>query len=246
MPSLLDPLALGTVTARNRVVFGPHETNLGRGRAISRAPRRLLRGARAAAAPASSSPRRRRSTQSDWPYERSAAGRASAGRAGRPSPRRATPTARSCSPRSATPAGRASSAYSQRELWAPSRVPEVNSREVPKAMEDDDIAAVVAGFAAAAAPGRRAPGCDGVEINAGQHSLVRQFLSGLTNQRGDEWGTDKLRFAREVLARARRVAAGDARRRPAAVVRRARAVGRHRARGGAEDSPSRWRRWSTT
>jgi hypothetical protein len=27
-----------------------------------------------------------------------------------------------------------------------------------------------------------------VEINAGQHSLVRQFLSGLTNQRGDEWG----------------------------------------------------------
>src|SRR6185436_9214563 len=45
--------------------------------------------------------------------------------------------------------------------------------------------------------------CDGVEVNAGQHSLVRQFLSGLTNQRGDEWGTDRLRFARDVLAAVR-------------------------------------------
>ena len=35
-------------------------------------------------------------------------------------------------------------------------------------------------------------GCDGVEVNAGQHSLVRQFLSGLTNQRDDEYGTDRL------------------------------------------------------
>jgi 2,4-dienoyl-CoA reductase (NADPH2) len=33
---------------------------------------------------------------------------------------------------------------------------------------------------------------------------VRQFLSGLTNQRGDGWGTDRLRFAREVLAATRR------------------------------------------
>ena len=51
-------------------------------------------------------------------------------------------------------------------------------------------------------------GVDGVEINAGQHSLVRQFLSGLTNQRDDEWGQDRLLFAREVLAATRR-AAGD-------------------------------------
>ena len=69
-------------------------------------------------------------------------------------------------------------------------------------MEAADIAAVVAGFGAAAASAGDA-GCDGVEINAGQHSLVRQFLSGLTNQRGDEWGTDRLRFAREVITAAR-------------------------------------------
>ena len=29
---LLDPVVLGPRTARNRIVFGPHETNLARGR----------------------------------------------------------------------------------------------------------------------------------------------------------------------------------------------------------------------
>ncbi len=52
-------------------------------------------------------------------------------------------------------------------------------------------------------------GLDGVEINAGQHSLIRQFLSGLTNHRDDEWGGDRLRFATDVLA-AVRAAAPDA------------------------------------
>ena len=111
--------------------------------------------------------------------------------------------------------GQGSSAYSQRELWAPSRVPEVTTREVPKWMEDDDIAAVVAGFGAAARIAVDA-GCDGVEINAGQHSLVRQFLSGLTNNRIDRWGvagpgsTGRTQFAHDVIAAAR-AAIGDAR-----------------------------------
>ena len=58
-------------------------------------------------------------------------------------------------------------------------------------MEPEDIDAVIAGFGAA---GRIAcaAGLDGVEVNAGQHSLVRQFLSGLTNHRGDEWGVDRV------------------------------------------------------
>jgi 2,4-dienoyl-CoA reductase (NADPH2) len=69
-------------------------------------------------------------------------------------------------------------------------------------MEDDDIAAVVAGFEEAARAAAAA-GCDGVEINAGQHSLVRQFLSGLTNLRDDRWGANRLQFAHEVIAAAR-------------------------------------------
>jgi 2,4-dienoyl-CoA reductase (NADPH2) len=98
--------------------------------------------------------------------------------------------------------GQGSSAYSQLPLWAPSRVPEVNSRETPKWMEAEDVAAVVGGFASAAQLASAA-GCDGVEINAGQHSLIRQFLSGLTNQRDDQWGQDRLRFARDVIAAVR-------------------------------------------
>lgn len=93
--------------------------------------------------------------------------------------------------------GQGSSAYSQQPLWAPSRVPEVNSREVPKWMEHHDIVAVIEGFGEAARLALSA-GCDGVEINAGQHSLVRQFLSGLTNHRGDEYA-DRLLFARQVV-----------------------------------------------
>jgi mycofactocin system FadH/OYE family oxidoreductase 1 len=98
--------------------------------------------------------------------------------------------------------GQGTSAYSQLPLWAPSRVPEVNSRETPKWMEADDIEAVVAGFGEAAHNAAGA-GCDGVEINAGQHSLVRQFLSGLTNHRDDAWGHDRLLFARQVIAAVR-------------------------------------------
>ena len=79
-------------------------------------------------------------------------------------------------------------------MWAPSAVPEVASREVPKVMEQADIDAVVTGFADAAALAVRS-GMHGVEINAGQFSLVRQFLSGLTNMRGDGYGSDRVRFA---------------------------------------------------
>jgi 2,4-dienoyl-CoA reductase (NADPH2) len=100
--------------------------------------------------------------------------------------------------------GQGSSAYSQSPLWAPSRVPEVNTREVPKWMEADDGRAVIDGFAHAARVAV-ASGVDGVEINAGQHSLVRQFMSGLTNHRGDEWA-EKTAFPRAVIAAVREAA----------------------------------------
>ena len=202
---LVEPLVLGGATAPSRVVFGPHETNLGDGRALSE--RHVAYYERRAAGGAGVIVVEEASVHgSDWPYER-------------------CPLATECGDgwRSVAEAchrhgslviaalghagGQGSSAYSQAPLWAPSRVPEVNTREVPKAMEAADIAAVVRGFADAAALAVRS-GCDGVEINAGQFSLIRQFLSGLTNQRGDEW-SDRLRLARDVLE-AVRASIGDA------------------------------------
>ncbi|MDO8361561.1 MAG: mycofactocin system FadH/OYE family oxidoreductase 1 [Actinomycetota bacterium] len=199
--NLLQPLALGRATARNRLMFGPHVTNLGdneralTARHTAYYERRARGGCGVIVVEGASA------HDGDWPYERA-------------------PLAQHCGPGWAAisaachahgalviagldhAGGQGSSAYSQREMWAPSRVPEVNSREVPKWMEADDIAAVVAGFGSASALAV-ASGCDGVELNAGQHSLVRQFLSGLTNQRDDPWGHDRLLFARQVIAAVR-------------------------------------------
>jgi mycofactocin system FadH/OYE family oxidoreductase 1 len=204
--NLLEPLTLGQgARAPSRVMFGPHETNLARRRAFS--DRHVAYYRRRAGGGAGIVVTETASVHpSDWPYERaplaaeSAAGWAS--------------IARACHAEGALAlasighaGGQGSSAYSQQPLLAPSRVPEVNTREVPKAMEADDIDAVIMGFSDATRLAVSA-GLDGVEINAGQHSLVRQFLSGLTNQRQDGYGQDRQRFAREVLQRVRDAADG--------------------------------------
>src|SRR5262249_59517914 len=66
---------------------------------------------------------------------------------------------------------------------------------------------VVAAFAAAARVATTA-GLDGVEVDSGPWSLLRQFQSGLTNQRSDGYGADRLRLTREILAAVRQ-AIGD-------------------------------------
>ncbi len=196
-PVLTSRFEIGARTAPSHVMFGPHVTNLGNDdRTLSERhtayyQRRAAGGCGVIVIEGASV------DSSDWPYERA-------------------PLAARCAPgweqiASAVhhhgalalasldhAGGQGSSAYHQSALLAPSRVPEVNSREVPKWMEADDIAAVIDGFANAAAAASGA-GLDGVEINAGQHSLVRQFVSGLTNHRDDEWGTDKLLLARKVI-----------------------------------------------
>ena len=190
---LLEPLALGPGSAPNRVLFGPHVTNLGdderrlTDRHVAYYERRARGGCGTIVVEGASV------HGSDWPYERAPlAERCGDGW---------SQVVAACRPHGSLviasldhAGGQGSSAYHQAPLWAPSRVPEVNTREVPKWMEADDIAAVVAGFAAARAAAEA--GVDGVEVNAGQHSLVRQFLSGLTNERADEWGQDRLLFAR--------------------------------------------------
>ncbi len=91
--------------------------------------------------------------------------------------------------------------HSQREMWAPSAVPDVSSREVPKVMELGDIQAVIEGFALVARHAVQAD-ADGVELQIADRSLLRQFLSPLTNQRQDAYGgplENRLRFVQETL-----------------------------------------------
>ena len=187
-------------TAPSRVLFGPHETNLGHRRAFS--PRHVAYYARRAAGGAGVVVTETASVHADdWPYERA-------------------PLAADCGPGWAAvvgacrahrtlvlaglghTGGQGSSAWSQAALWAPSRVPDVVTREVPVEMAGDELTTLVRGFGSATRVAVAA-GVDGVEVDAGARSLLRQFASGLTNMRTDAHGTDRLLLLRQVLSAVR-------------------------------------------
>ena len=184
---LVEPVRLGRREARNRLVFGPHETNLAKRRALSdrhvayyraraaggagvivveeASVRRLRLAVRAGAA-------RRRTAAEGWSrISRRLPGRGCA-RDRRPRPRRRAGLER-LSP--ALPA-RALRGARRGDAGSPQGDGGRGRREPGRAPSHGAAAAAVAA------------GCDGVELNAGQYSLLRQFCSGLTNLRSDELG----------------------------------------------------------
>jgi mycofactocin system FadH/OYE family oxidoreductase 1 len=207
--NLTEPVTLGKGAgsrAPSRVLFGPHETNLGRRRAIS--ARHVAYYERRAAGGCGVIVTEIASVHpSDWPYERAPLA-ADCGPGW-------SQTVAACAPHGALVlaglghAGmQGSSAFSQSALWAPSRVPDAGSRELPMEMAEPEINALVDGFTAAAALAGQS-GLDGVEVNAGQYSLLRQFHSGLTNLRGDQYGQDRLRLTERVLVSVRTALGSD-------------------------------------
>jgi mycofactocin system FadH/OYE family oxidoreductase 1 len=198
--ALTDPVVLAGRRAPSRVLFGPHETNLGQGRAISERhvayyARRSVGGAGVLVTETASV------HDSDWPYERAPLAADCA--------RGWAAVAAACQDQGTLvlaglghTGAQGSTAFSQQALWAPSRVADAASREMPVAMEPSDIALLVAGFVRAA---RLAvdSGLAGVEIDAGVGALLRQFHSGLTNLREDTYGQDRLMLTREVLGAVR-------------------------------------------
>ncbi len=201
--ALAVPVSLRGRTAPSRVLFGPHPTNLGRRREIS--DRHVAYYARRAHGGCGVIVTETASVHpSDWPYERA------------PLAVDAVPgwaeVRRACRP-ALVLAGlghagaQGSSAYSQAALWGPSRVADAGTREMPMELEQPEIDALVEGFASAAGLAVSAD-LDGVEIDAGQHAILRQFLSGLTNQRSDAYGRDRTLLLRQVLG-AVRAALGD-------------------------------------
>ena len=198
--SLTGQVELAGRTARSRVVFGPHETNLCRGRAFSDRSvayyQRRAEGGSGILVTEFATVR-----AADHPYERAPhAAQCGPGWA-------AIVTA--CRPHGTLvlagltdSGGQGSTAYCRDPLVAPSPLPDPGTRELPRELDSDEIPAIVDAFAAAA---RRAvdAGIDGIEIDAGSLALARAFASGLTNQRADGYGTDRLRFLREVLTAVR-------------------------------------------
>lgn len=93
------------------------------------------------------------------------------------------------------------SADDLRVLWGPSNVKSPAYGEMPKAMEQGDIDEVVEWWARCAELSREG-GFDGTEVHIGHSYLLQQFLSPLYNKRDDDYGgslANRLRFAREVI-----------------------------------------------
>ena len=204
---LFAPLELGSKRAANRLVFAQHQTNFATHHRFEKR-HAVYYGARAAGGVGIIVLEGSVVHSSDWPYEYAVFGYDPEVVDGYRLVAEAIHRHGALALAHLTHSGmQGSSHYSQLPLWAPSPVAEVNSREMAKEMEEEDVAAVIDGFIESARYAR-AGGLDGVEINAGQDSLIRQFMSPLTNQRSDGYGGElenRLRVARAVLQEVRNV-----------------------------------------
>ena len=93
-------------------------------------------------------------------------------------------------------------AISRRETWGPSAVSDIVFGEVCKPMESEDIAELIDAFSKAALIVRES-GFDGIEIDMGPESILRQFLSCVSNHRQDEYGgslENRMRLPLEVIS----------------------------------------------
>lgn len=89
---------------------------------------------------------------------------------------------------------------------APSEVPSLRFHVEPRELSGEEIAAVVEGHARAAA-NAAAAGFDGIEISGAHNYLVAQFFTPALNRRADEWG-EPMRFTKAVLEAVRAAAPG--------------------------------------
>jgi 2,4-dienoyl-CoA reductase-like NADH-dependent reductase (Old Yellow Enzyme family) len=100
-----------------------------------------------------------------------------------------------------THAGHTSLEHPPHVLWAPTQMPEPSSHFSTKALDEDDIRAVIDGFAASARNAAEA-GFDGIEIKIAHDGLLRSFASPFFNRRTDRYGgsfENCMRLSLEVL-----------------------------------------------
>ena len=98
--------------------------------------------------------------------------------------------------------GQGSGMFTRLPAWAPSAVADPLFREVPKAVEPEDIRQITEGYATVAGYTKQG-GFDGVELQCSHSSIVRQFLSRSTNRRNDQYGgslENRARLLREIIA----------------------------------------------
>ncbi|SDC90226.1 2,4-dienoyl-CoA reductase [Desulfurella multipotens] len=95
-------------------------------------------------------------------------------------------------------AGRAANPKASGVVLAPSAVMCPSTMQTPKELTKEQIKEIVKAFGKATVRAKKA-GFDAIEIQAGMGYLIAQFLKDRTNKRNDEYGKDKLLFAKEVF-----------------------------------------------
>ena len=104
-----------------------------------------------------------------------------------------------------------SGAVTRHAVWGPSALSDIAFGETAKHMEPEDMAAVIDAFGRAAVRAREG-GFDGLEIDMGPESLLRQFLSPLSNHRQDDYGgslENRMRLPLDVLREVRKRTGDD-------------------------------------
>ena len=195
---LFTPLRLGPVTVANRIVFSAHLTNYATD-GLPTEQHAAYYAARAAGGAGLIITEEHSTHPTDWPYEKLIHGFHPEVVDGY---RRITDAVHAFD----TPilaqinhnGGQASSMYSRLPVWAPSPVPDPMFREVPKAVEEHEIAEIIDGYATVAAH-CIAGGFDGIELQCSHSSIVRGFLSPATNRRTDGYGGTLVNRARLLL-----------------------------------------------
>ncbi|MBS0295209.1 MAG: FAD-dependent oxidoreductase [Proteobacteria bacterium] len=103
------------------------------------------------------------------------------------------------------------SAVSGQQPVAPSPIPCPLGQEMPRALDEGEIARIVQSFGQAARRAMQA-GCDFVEVHGAHGYLITQFLSASSNARTDGYGgplEQRMRFLLEVLASVRAATGPD-------------------------------------
>ena len=97
-------------------------------------------------------------------------------------------------------------------MWAPTQMPEPSSHFNTKAVDEDDIRAVIDGFAISARNALDA-GFDGIEIKIAHDGLLRSFASPFFNHRTDRYGgsfENRMRLSFEVIEAIKKVIGANA------------------------------------
>jgi 2,4-dienoyl-CoA reductase-like NADH-dependent reductase (Old Yellow Enzyme family) len=104
-----------------------------------------------------------------------------------------------------------SGAITRREVWGPSAISDIVFGETAKPMETEDFETLLEAFEQGALIARES-GFDGLEIDMGPESILRQFLSPLSNHRQDEYGgslENRMRLPLQVLQQIRQTVGED-------------------------------------